>query len=148
MRGTRTRRWQELCIKASQVAPEHRMAVVAELTSLLRENVYRLGPLWVDIVEGKVTRDDHPVPLTRREFQLLRYFIERAGSPVTRDELLRYVWGYDTNMWTHTVEVHIHHLRQKLERDASQPELIVTVPGIGYKFVASEIPDELTAESA
>jgi DNA-binding response OmpR family regulator len=148
MRGTRTRRWRELCIKASQIEPERRMAVVAELVSLLRENAYRFGPLLVDVVEGKVTRNDQPVSLTRREFQLLRYFIERAGSPVTRDELLRSVWGYDTNMWTHTVEVHIHHLRQKLERDASQPELIVTVPGIGYKFVASEMPEDVTAKSA
>lgn len=148
MRGTRTRRWRELCIKASQIEPERRMAVVAELVSLLRENAYRFGPLLVDVVEGKVTRNDQPVSLTRREFQLLRYFIERAGSPVTRDELLRSVWGYDTNMWTHTVEVHVHHLRQKLERDASQPELIVTVPGIGYKFVASEMPEDVTTKSA
>lgn len=148
MRGTRTRRWRELCIKASQIEPERRMAVVAELVSLLRENAYRCGPLLVDVVEGKVTRNDQPVSLTRREFQLLRYFIERAGSPVTRDELLRSVWGYDTNMWTHTVEVHVHHLRQKLERDASQPELIVTVPGIGYKFVASEMPEDVTTKSA
>lgn len=148
MRGTRTRRWRELCIKASQIEPERRMAVVAELVGLLRENAYRFGPLLVDVVEGKVTRNDQPVSLTRREFQLLRYFIERAGSPVTRDELLRSVWGYDTNMWTHTVEVHVHHLRQKLERDASQPELIVTVPGIGYKFVASEMPEDVTTKSA
>ena len=148
MRGTRTRRWRELCIKASQIEPERRMAVVAELVSLLHENAYRFGPLLVDVVEGKVTRNDEPVSLTRREFQLLRYFIERAGSPVTRDELLRSVWGYDSNMWTHTVEVHIHHLRQKLERDASQPELIVTVPGIGYKFVVSEMPEDVTAKSA
>lgn len=148
MRGTRTRRWRELCIKASQIEPERRMAVVAELVSLLHENAYRFGPLLVDVVEGKVTRNDQPVSLTRREFQLLRYFIERAGSPVTRDELLRSVWGYDSNMWTHTVEVHIHHLRQKLERDASQPELIVTVPGIGYKFVASEMPEDVTVKSA
>lgn len=148
MRGTRTRRWRELCIKASQIEPERRMAVVAELVGLLRENAYRFGPLLVDVVEGKVTRNDQPVSLTRREFQLLRYFIERAGSPVTRDELLRSVWGYDTNMWTHTVEVHVHHLRQKLERDASQPELIVTVPGIGYKFVASEMLEDVTTKSA
>jgi DNA-binding response OmpR family regulator len=124
------------------------MAAVAELVGLLRENSYRFGPLWVDVVEGKVTRNDQPVSLTRREFQLLRYFIERAGSPVSREELLRSVWGYDTNMWTHTVEVHIHHLRQKLERDASQPELIVTVPGIGYKFVASEMAEDVTTKSA
>jgi two-component system, OmpR family, alkaline phosphatase synthesis response regulator PhoP len=148
MRGTRTRRWRELCIKASQIEPERRMAVVAELVGLLRENAYRFGPLLVDVVEGKVTRNDQPVSLTRREFQLLRYFIERAGSPVTRDELLRSVWGYDTNMWTHTVEVHVHHLRQKLERDASQPELIVTIPGIGYKFVASEMLEDVTTKSA
>ena len=49
MRGTRTRRWRELCIKASQIEPERRMAVVAELVSLLRENAYRFGPLLVDV---------------------------------------------------------------------------------------------------
>ena len=133
----RTREWQELCLKAvSEMDPERRMAIVLELTRILRKVVYNFGASFrIDVGRVKVTRNGKPVDLTNLEFRLLRYFIERAGSPVSRDELLRSVWGYDSETFTRTVDVHVRYLRQKLEQDAKRPELIVTVPGVGYKFL-------------
>ena len=84
----------------------------------------------------EVKRNGNPVSLTSLEFRLLRYLIESAGTLVSREELLRSVWGYNKTAFTRTVDMHIHSLRQKIERDATRPELIVTVKGAGYKFLA------------
>jgi len=91
----------------------------------------------VDFRRAEVTRDDKPVHLSVREFQLLRYLIERSGNSVSRVELLSSVWGYDAAALTRTVDVHVASLRNKLEENPSYPELIVTVSRVGYKFVGS-----------
>ena len=97
--------------------------------------VYQFGSLRIDFRLAEVTRDHKPVHLSARELQLLRYLIERAGSSVPRVELLSSVWGYDTGTLTRTVDVHIASLRNKLEHNPSHPEMILTVSGLGYKFV-------------
>ena len=97
--------------------------------------VYQFGSLRIDFRLAEVTKDNKPVHLSARELQLLRYLIERAGSSVPRVELLSSVWGYDTGTLTRTVDVHIASLRNKLERNPSHPEIILTVSGLGYKFV-------------
>ena len=84
----------------------------------------------------EATREGKPVDLSAREFQLLRYFIDRRGATLSRDELLKQVWGYSANMFTRTVDVHVASLRQKLEDDPKQPQFILTMQGIGYKFKA------------
>jgi two-component system alkaline phosphatase synthesis response regulator PhoP len=99
--------------------------------------VYHFGSIRVDLRRGQVTREDQSVYISGREFQLLRYLVEKAGTTIPRTELLRSVWGYDEGMFTRTVDVHIASLRQKLELDSKRPELIITVPGVGYKFVGS-----------
>jgi two-component system alkaline phosphatase synthesis response regulator PhoP len=99
------------------------------------QGLYRFGSLSIDIRQGEITRDGKPVYLTAREFQLLRYFIEHLGNTVSRNELLRTVWGYDADTFTRTVDTHVRSLRQKLEEKPSLPELILTVSGVGYKFV-------------
>ena len=116
--------------------------LIARIEVLLRrvpiqigQGVAEFGSIHVDIRRANVTRDGKPVYLTGREFQLLRYFIERAGSTVPRKELLQSVWGYDADSLTRTVDTHVASLRQKLEEDAKRPELIVTVTGVGYKFM-------------
>jgi len=116
--------------------------LIARIEALLRrvpiqigQGVAEFGSIYVDIKRAKVTRDGKPVYLTGREFQLLRYFIERAGSTVPRKELLQSVWGYDADSLTRTVDTHVASLRQKLEEDPKRPELIVTVTGVGYKFM-------------
>lgn len=96
---------------------------------------YQFGTIRVDLSESQVTRDGKPVYLTAREFQLLRYLVERAGTTVARDELLRSVWGYDSDTLTRTVDTHVGSLRQKLEQNPKKPELILSVSGVGYRFV-------------
>jgi len=118
--------------------------LVARIEVLLRRvriraghGVHQFGAIQVDIRRCEVTRDGHPVYLTAREFQLLRYLIERAGGTVPRVELLRSVWGYDSNTLTRTVDMHVASLRNKLEQDPKHPDFILTVAGVGYKFVGS-----------
>jgi DNA-binding response OmpR family regulator len=96
--------------------------------------IHQFGPFEVDLGRAQVTRDGEPVHLARREFQLLRYLIERSDSNVSRAELLQAVWGYATTT-TRTLDVHISSLREKLESNPRHPELILTVGGLGYKAV-------------
>ncbi len=121
--------------------------LIARVEALLRRvpirsghGVHQFGSIRVDVRRAEVTRDEKPVYLSAREFQLLRYFIERAGSTIPRVELLRSVWGYDSNTMTRTVDMHVASLREKLEENARHPELILTVAGVGYKFVGSNVP--------
>lgn len=118
--------------------------LLARVEALLRRvpihagtGVYHFGSIRVDLRRGQVTREGQSVYISGREFQLLRYLVEKAGTTIPRAELLRSVWGYDEGMFTRTVDVHIASLRQKLELDSKRPELIITVPGVGYKFVGS-----------
>lgn len=74
------------------------------------------------------------VPLTRKEFDLLRYLVEHRGEVLTRDRLLDEVWGYERYPTTRTVDTHILRLRQKFENDPEHPAYILTVHGQGYKF--------------
>jgi DNA-binding response OmpR family regulator len=115
--------------------------LLARIEALLRrvpirtgQGVLEFGPVRLDLRRTEVTRDGKPVYLTVREFQLLRYLMERAGSAIPRAELLRSVWGYNTSSFTRTVDVHVASLRRKIERDPSAPELILTVSNAGYKF--------------
>ena len=117
--------------------------LIARIEVLLRrvpiqtgQGVHEFGTIHVDVKRSEVTRAGKPVYLTGREFQLLRYFIERAGTTIPRRELLQSVWGYEADTLTRTVDTHVASLRQKLEENPKRPELIVTVAGVGYKFVA------------
>jgi two-component system, OmpR family, alkaline phosphatase synthesis response regulator PhoP len=118
-----------------------------ELEALLRRapsrpaaqaGTYQFGSVRVDLRGTEVIRDGEPVNLSAREFQLLRYFIEHAKATLSRDELLKEVWGYSTDTFTRTVDVHVASLRQKLENDPKQPKFILTVQGLGYKFKPSQ----------
>jgi len=103
--------------------------------------VHQFGPIRIetrglsDHRDVKVTRNGAPIYLSAREFELLRYFVEHQGMVLSREELLRAVWGYEAGTFTRTVDVHVASLRQKLERDPKRPELIVTVHKSGYRFV-------------
>jgi len=97
-------------------------------------DLYRFGSIVLDIRKTLVTQNDNPVNLTAREFQLLSYFAEHPGITLSRDELLREVWGQKSGTLTRTVDVHVASLRQKLGASSRDSELIVTVPGIGYRF--------------
>ena len=83
----------------------------------------------------EIHRNGRPVILTYKEFKTLEYLIKNAGRVVSRDELLDQVWGYQNYPCTRTVDNRILHLRQKLERDPSQPVHFCTIRGAGYKFM-------------
>jgi two-component system alkaline phosphatase synthesis response regulator PhoP len=102
--------------------------------SLQSEN-YQFGSIKVDFRRAEVERDGEKIELSAKEFQLLRYFIEHREATLSRDELLNEVWGYDAMPTTRTVDVHVAWLRQKLEPNSRHPQYILTVHGMGYKFV-------------
>ena len=96
---------------------------------------YQFGDVSVDVRKTEVTRAGKPVELSAREFLLLKYFIEHREATISRDELLNEVWGYHSMPSTRTVDVHVAWLRQKIEPNPRQPQFILTVHGLGYKFV-------------
>jgi len=96
--------------------------------------IYQFGSIRVDFRKTEVLRDGQSVPMSAKEFQLLRYFIENRGNTISREELLQQVWGYASTPHTRTVDVHIVWLRQKLEEDPKRPRWILTVHKLGYRF--------------
>jgi len=95
----------------------------------------RFGEIDVDMERLQVTRQGRLVDLTPTEFRLLRYLVVHPDRPFSRDELISAVWGYDSSIGSaRTVDVHIRHLREKLEDNPSQPCWLVTVRGVGYRF--------------
>jgi two-component system alkaline phosphatase synthesis response regulator PhoP len=114
--------------------------LVARIKALLRrsqpgrgEGVIEVGSLRVDALAREVTFKGRRLTLTPREFELLAFFVHRPGRVMSREELLRKVWGYDYLGETRTVDVHVRRLRMKL---GDKNRWIETVTGVGYKFVA------------
>jgi two-component system alkaline phosphatase synthesis response regulator PhoP len=96
---------------------------------------YRFGEVEIDFRKAEVTKAGQPVALSAKEFQLLRYLIRQRGATLSRDELLNEVWGYDAMPTTRTVDVHVAWLRRKIEPAPRKPQYILTVHGLGYKFI-------------
>ncbi|HOX50730.1 MAG TPA: response regulator transcription factor, partial [Fibrobacteria bacterium] len=94
----------------------------------------RLGGGVVDFRASRVTGPNGEVDLSFKEAQLLRHLMEAAGRTVTRDELLREVWGYGEGFQTRTIDNFVANLRKKIEADPKRPLHIQTVPGEGYRF--------------
>ena len=92
------------------------------------------GDIHVDFERSEARKAGAPLDLSPREFRLLRYFVEHRGQVVNRDQLLDAVWDYDEAPLTRTVDMHVAKLRKKLEDDPAEPQLIVTVHRVGYKF--------------
>jgi two-component system alkaline phosphatase synthesis response regulator PhoP len=119
------------------------MELMARVEALLRRSgggamtagCAEFGDVRVDLRNHEVTRAGKPLTLSRAEFRLLEYLIERRGAIVTREELLENVWGVDADTLSRTVDVHIAGLRKKLETDSRYPRLLLTVKGAGYKLV-------------
>jgi two-component system, OmpR family, response regulator VicR len=96
--------------------------------------VIRLQDLLIDLFQHKVRVRDKDVDLTSKEFALLSLLASHPGRVFSREKLLEHVWGYDYYGDARTVDVHIRHLREKIEPDPATPQLILTVWGAGYKF--------------
>jgi two-component system, OmpR family, alkaline phosphatase synthesis response regulator PhoP len=124
--------------------PFETMELVARIEARLRRaapvpspsaEAYQFGDVRVDFRSAEVYRGAEPLDLSAREYQLLRYLIMHRGATVSRDRLLNEVWGYNAMPSTRTVDVHVAWLRQKIEPNPRRPQYLLTVHGLGYKFV-------------
>ncbi|MFC1923068.1 response regulator transcription factor [Chloroflexota bacterium] len=128
------------------VKPYNLRELIARIRSLLRRAYGELaqashgekisfGDVEIDLEKLQVTSAGQLVYLTPTEFRMLRYLASHPDRPVTRDKLIEAVWGYEGDIGSdRTVDVHIRHIRQKLEPEPSNPCWLVTVRGVGYKF--------------
>jgi len=110
-------------------------AVLRRATPAPQATSLRIDDLHLDLQRGQVYRDDAPLKLSARQFQLLLYLAERRGQLVTREQLQRDVWGFADDVSTRTVDIHVARLRKAIERNPAVPRLIVTVQGLGYRFL-------------
>lgn len=120
------------------------LELLARVEALLRRSAaetktpaverYRFGRVAVDATSQRVARDGRPVPLTHREFELLLALLRHRGAVVSREDLLREVWGHRAAVVSRTVDTHISDLRRKLEDDPAEPRHIVTVRKTGYRL--------------
>ena len=122
--------------KESGSAPALRGVVMTPVTGEVASRILA-GDIAIDLASRQATLSGQLMTLKPKEFDLLSYFARHPGIVMTRDALLREVWGYNYQMDTRTVDVHIRWLRQKLEDDPSVPTRILTVRGHGYRFVAN-----------
>jgi two-component system alkaline phosphatase synthesis response regulator PhoP len=128
------------------VKPFEMAELLARIEALLRRgavraasgsiDAFQFGDVTVDFRKAEVNKGGQPLDLSAREFKLLKYFVEHRGAALSRDELLNEVWGYNAMPSTRTVDVHVAWLRQKIEDNPRHPQHILTVHGLGYKFVA------------
>lgn len=116
--------------------------MVARIRAILRrehlllapKSHYVVGRIRMDMDRHEVTVDGRVVELTPKEFQILQQLIQDPSRVFSRDELLNRVWGEGCALEEHTLDVHIHSLRHKIEADPTHPRFIVTVRGVGYKL--------------
>jgi DNA-binding response OmpR family regulator len=99
------------------------------------QEVHRFGDLEINFKKYYARKQGRPLKLSPREYELLKCFIERQGEVISREELLKQIWGYESYPDTRTVDTHIAKLRRKIEEKPAEPKLIVTVHGMGYKFL-------------
>lgn len=99
-------------------------------------NVIKVADWEIDLTKVQVTKDQQSISLTPKEFQLLAYLSQHQGQVLSREQLLTGVWGYDDLLTSsRIVDMHMAHLRDKLEDDDQNPEHLLTVRGFGYKLV-------------
>ena len=105
-----------------------------EDASSVSKNSFNFGKLRVNPESFEVLLNDEALEFTPKEFELLVHLMENKNRVLTRDQLLSAVWNYDFAGDTRIVDVHISHLRDKIEQNSRKPEFIKTIRGLGYKF--------------
>jgi two-component system, OmpR family, KDP operon response regulator KdpE len=95
---------------------------------------FRSGPLDVDFALRRVQLHGQEVQLTPTEYDLLKVFIAHCGKILTRQMLLKEVWGPEMHARTHSLHVYVAQLRRKIEQSPENPNIIITIPGVGYRF--------------
>ena len=118
------------------------------LLARVRANLRRVVPdrstyrydndVEIDLALHEIRHGDKQEQLSRRERDLLHYFIQNKNTILTRDQLLKEVWGYKKGVTTRTVDTHVLTIRKKLQDNAQNPMFIQTLHGVGYKFIGNE----------
>jgi len=124
------------------VKPFSTEELVARIRALLRRmqhlakavTTITLGDVQIDFLRQQAWRNKQPLYLTSTEFHMLRLLAEADGEPVSRDQFLDVVWGYAVFPTTRTVDVHVAHLRAKIEPDPKEPRFLKTVHEVGYRL--------------
>lgn len=101
-----------------------------------KSEVYRFGNMEHHPNTHSLMRDGKKIELTILENRILLYFLKNANTVINRDELMMVVWGYNSDVNTRTLDMHIVRLRKKIENNPDRPHFMQTVRGVGYKFVA------------
>jgi two-component system KDP operon response regulator KdpE len=101
-------------------------------------SVFKRGDLVVDLTSHVVTRAGHEIKLTATEYALLRLFARHPGRVLTHRYILREIWGPKSEEHRQYLRVYVTHLRQKIESDPANPSLVITEPGIGYRFISPD----------
>lgn len=117
--------------------------LLARVRALLRRayppnnlpDALRFDEVVVDFRRYAASKGERKLEMTPKEYGVLQFLASRAGEVVRRDELLNEVWGYNADVTTRTVDNHVASLRAKIETKAAEPRYLLTVHGVGYKFV-------------
>ncbi|MGD0298179.1 MAG: response regulator transcription factor [Bryobacteraceae bacterium] len=123
------------------VKPFSTRELLARIRALLRrssarlEKLVRFGDVEVDLERRTIQRQGQEVKATRLEYELLTFFLHNVDRPLTRDMILNSVWGFEAYPNTRTVDAHVVRLRQKLEASPNAPRHLLTIHGLGYRFV-------------
>ncbi len=119
------------------------LELIARIKAALRRSkqgkvvpdIINTGNLEIDFRKYVARKKKKPIELSNREFEIMKYFVEKKNEIVTREDLLNHVWGYESYPNTRTVDTHIAILRQKIEDDPNEPKIIITMHGLGYKYI-------------
>ena len=104
----------------------------------LPEKEVQIGHLIFDKMQRCIIKENTIIPLTTKEYSLLSFLAEKPGKVISKETLLKKVWGYSHSGYNHTIETHINRLRLKIEEDPANPKILVTIWGSGYKLVTSK----------
>ena len=118
--------------KYNVVSNTEKKAKNKEENNIKRTNIITIGVLTLDLDRFEVMVGDHVVDLTLREFEVLKFLAQEPGQVVTRETLLEKVWGYEYFGDIRTVDVTVRRIREKIEVDTSNPQILITKRGIGY----------------
>ena len=118
--------------------PQQLTQTIHKATAKQRNRFLRMSGLTVDCKTHKIKRDRKTFSLTPKEFKLLHLLIENRNQVSTRKKIMHTVWETDYMGDTRTLDVHIRWLREKIEKDPSRPKMLITIRGVGYRFVSED----------
>lgn len=131
--------------KVEAISSEITLKRIEEQEKIKKEEqknvVISFGNATIDFERYLLKVEDNPIELTLREFELLKFLIQNKGQIFSREQLLEKVWGYDYYGDVRTVDVTVRRIREKIEKDSSSPEYILTKRGLGYTFNSDTIND-------